>query len=68
MRINKENVMLKEEFDARNLGEELAILKDLETYYRGQVQVFLTEGDEDEAMKWDKMANDVADQIETLEG
>lgn len=64
--INKENDMLTEEFDTKNLGEELQVLNDLESHYREQVQIFLKEGNEDEALKWDVMANRVADDIQKL--
>ena len=62
--IYKERAMLKEEFDTRNLGEEMQVLQDLEAHYRDQVQVLLTEGKEEEALKWDQMANEVADEIQ----
>lgn len=64
--INKESTMLKEQYDLQNEGEELLILQDLEAHYRDQVQVLLTEGKDDEALKWDEMANEVADRIEQL--
>lgn len=63
--INKENVMLKEETNLLD-NTNLEMLVDLEEFYRGRVQELLLEGNEDEALKWDVMANKVADDIQKL--
>jgi phage shock protein A len=57
--------MLQEETD---LTMRLALLRDEELYFRDQCRLLLEQGDEDRAMEFDDLANEVADEIQNLTG
>jgi hypothetical protein len=58
-------MQLKEEVNREN-DLELSLLRDEETYFREQCRLLLEQGKEREALQFDEMANEVADEIETI--